>query len=159
MSGSLTVAAEGVVDQPRGTPRSVRFRWGRAPGRSLRRRAAWVVNTTDATLQRINATTFTRGPPVAVGGSPSAVAFGGGWVWVVDSGSSTVLKIDPRTMQVVSRSPVGNDPARLLVGGRLWVANAADGTVTRLDPATQQGQPIPVGSAPSSVATSTAPPG
>ncbi len=142
------------MDQPEGHRRRQEHSGRPGPGPiAYGDGAAWVVNTTDATLQRIDGTSFQASDPVAVGGSPAAVAFGGGWVWVVDSGSGTVVKIDPGTLQVVGRFHVGNDPvAAAYGGGRLWVANADDGTVTRLEPATQQGQPIPVGARPTGVA-------
>ena len=141
------------MDHPADTGAVRQIAVGQGPGPiAFGEGAAWVINTIDATLQRIDAGTLRPRRAVAVGGSPSAVTVGGGWVWVADSRSSSVLKIAPRSMRVIGRSPVGNDPVGLAYGGgRVWVANAADGTVTRLDPSTQQGQPIPVGSAPSSV--------
>ncbi len=114
--------------------------------------AAWVVNTTDATLQRIDSN-LRPSRPVAVGGTPSAVAVGGGFVWVADTASNTVAKLDPKTMQVIGRVPVGNDPTGIAYGGdRLWVANADDGTVSRVDPSTYRGTPLPIGSHPTGVA-------
>ena len=72
---------------------------------------------------------------------------------MTDTGSSSVIKIDPHTLAVVGRPRVGNDPAAVTFGGgRLWVANAGDGTVTRLDPASDQGQPVAVGRTPSGIA-------
>jgi len=138
---------------PRDTGAVKQIAVGQGPGPiAFGEGAAWVINAVDATLQRIDARTLRAAPAVAVGGSPTAVTVGGGWVWVTDGGSGSVLKLDPKTMQVVSRSHVGNDPVAVAYGGgRVWVANAADGTVTRLDPSTQQGQPIVVGHAPSSV--------
>jgi ABC-type transport system substrate-binding protein/class 3 adenylate cyclase len=115
--------------------------------------AAWVVNTTDGTMRRIDGTTFKVSKPISVGRLPGAVTVGGGWVWVTDTGSSSVIKIDPHSLAVVGRPRVGNDPAAVTFGGgRLWVANAGDGTVTRLDPASDQGQPVAVGRTPSGIA-------
>jgi peptide/nickel transport system substrate-binding protein len=116
-------------------------------------RAAWVINTTDATLQRIGADRLKPSHPVPVGGAPSAVAVGGGWVWVTDSSSSAILKVDPRLLRVVARLPVGNDPVAVVYGGgKVWVANAADGTVTRLDPSSGQAQVVAVGRDPAGLA-------
>ena len=137
---------------PKDTGAVTPIRVGQGPGPiAYGEGAAWVVNTIDATVQRIGAD-LKASRPVAVGGAPSAVTVGGGYVWVTDATSGTVAKIDPKTMQIVARSRVGNGPVGVAYGGgRLWVANADDGTVTRLDPVTQQGSPIPVGSRPSSV--------
>jgi peptide/nickel transport system substrate-binding protein len=140
---------------PQDTGAVTSIRVGQGPGPiAYGAGAAWVVNTIDATVQRIGPR-LEPSQPVAVGGTPSAVTVGGGYVWVADSGSSTVAELDPKTMQIVARSRVGNGPLGVAYGdGKLWVANADDGTVTRLDPATQQGRPIPVGSRPSSVSYS-----
>ena len=71
---------------------------------------------------------------------------GGGRVWVTDTSSGSVVKIDPRTRQVVARIPAGSDPTALAYGGgHLWVTNSGDGTVDRIDPATQDVQAVRVG--------------
>ena len=51
---------------------------GPGPTRSVRV-PAWVVNTTDGTMRRIDGTTFKVSKPISVGRLPGAVAVGGGW--------------------------------------------------------------------------------
>ena len=127
---------------------------GQGPGPiAFGEHAAWVINRTDGTLQRIDEEHLNPSDPVSVGRSPGAVAVGGGSVWVTDTASGTVLRIDPNTMHVVGHVLVGNDPvAATFGGGRLWVANGADGTITRVDPRTNEVRPVPVGRNPTGVA-------
>jgi ABC-type transport system substrate-binding protein/class 3 adenylate cyclase len=138
--------------QPQNAPTQISV--GQGPGPiAFGEGAAWVINTTDGTLQRIAATSLKPSTPIPVGVAPDAVTVGGGWVWVADSSSATVIKIDPKTLQVVARPSVGNDPVAVAFGGgHLWVANAADHTITRLDPQTGSGQPITVGGTPTGLA-------
>jgi ABC-type transport system substrate-binding protein/class 3 adenylate cyclase len=113
---------------------------------------AWVINSTDATLQRISSR-LEPSRPAAMGGAPSAVAVGGGWVWVADAAAGSVLKVDPGTLRVVARLPAGNDPEALVFGGgSVWIANRAGGTVTRLDPRTGTLRSVAVGRDPSGLA-------
>src|SRR5438552_363999 len=71
---------------------------------------------------------------IPLGGSPSALALGGGAVWVANSLDSTVSKIDPSLGRVAATIPVGSDPVALAVSGR-WVsvANEFSSTVSRID--------------------------
>jgi len=71
-----------------------------------------------------------------VGGSPTAVAAALGSVWVVDSVRGQLLRVDPRSGEVVGRSPAGRAPVAVAAGdGAVWVAGAG-GTVQRFDAAT-----------------------
>jgi len=74
-------------------------------------------------------------------------------VYVPDAGSDDVSVIDPATLKVVGRFPVGFDPEHVVPSydlTTLWVANTAvqhpeDGSVTPIDPRTATpGSPIPV---------------
>ena len=78
---------------------------------------------------------------VPVGDSPSAVAVGGGSIWVSvesgPSGGSEVARIDPVTAQVIATIPVKSLPGQLAFeDGSLWIGLA--GSVQRLDPDTGQ---------------------
>ena len=71
--------------------------------------------------------------------SARGLAIGAGAVWAGDvlyppSGSTPVLRIDPRTNGVVARIPVAAEVAAIAVGGgAVWVASD-NGTLTRIDP-------------------------
>jgi len=72
-----------------------------------------------------------------LGRSASAVAVGGGAVWIADAVDGTVSRVLSRPLQFVARIEVGRAPGGLAFGaGSVWVANRADGTVSRIDPRT-----------------------
>src|ERR1051326_6365969 len=50
---------------------------------------------------------------IATGTNPAGLAFGGGYVWVANSGEGTVGKIDPRTNRQIAKVKVG-DPTGLV---------------------------------------------
>ena len=76
---------------------------------------------------------------VRVGQRPSAVAGGGGAVWVTNSSAGAVSRIDPVTNTSV-QIPVGAGPSGVAVGaGAVWVANSGDATVSKITP-TVRGQ-------------------
>jgi DNA-binding beta-propeller fold protein YncE/predicted Ser/Thr protein kinase len=65
----------------------------------------------------------------------SAVAAGGGGVWLVDTAAERLVRLDPATSAIVARIRVGRGPRAVAVGaGSVWVANTSDGTVSRVDP-------------------------
>lgn len=69
----------------------------------------------------------------------ASVAVGGGFVWVSDSQRNRVLRIDPRTNDVVGETEVGGLPQYLVVDSNgVWVLNQLEGTVMQLDPHTGQ---------------------
>jgi YVTN family beta-propeller protein len=122
---------------------------------TVARRAVWVANSGDATVQRYDPATFDEGPirTITVGRRPSALAYGEGALWVADSGDDDVRRIDPSTNSTITIH-VGDEPVAVAVGaGAVWVANAGDGTVSRIDPATNEVvRTIKVGSSPAGVA-------
>jgi len=79
---------------------------------------------------------------VKVPRGPMSVAFTPEAIWVVSFGQSgdTVIRIDPRTNQIIG-DPIqtGRAPLSLAVGdGSVWVANHDAHTVTRMDAVTGQ---------------------
>lgn len=91
---------------------------------------------------------------VPVGTNPTAVAYGGGSLWVANQSDDTVMRVDPDTRQVTQTFPVGDNPAALVAtADDLWVANLADDTVTRISiPANRVvQQAIKVGSRPAAI--------
>ena len=76
---------------------------------------------------------------VGVGRRPTAVAVGAGGVWVANSESGTVSRLDPATGKFVDTIGVGADLNDVAVGlGSVWVADGNDGTVTEIDPSLDQ---------------------
>jgi YVTN family beta-propeller protein len=83
---------------------------------------------------------------VKVGDSPGdAIAVGEGGVWVAVQGSGggdRVVRIDPRTNDVVATIPVNSSPWDVAVGaGSVWVTGYGEtksGVLQRIDPTTNQ---------------------
>jgi DNA-binding beta-propeller fold protein YncE len=90
---------------------------------------------------RINPATYEPDASVAVGTEPSAVAGGGGLVWVASRRDGTVSVVDPDakrvqvTIPASGSGPVGQGgPGVAYASGSLWVANTAQRQVTRVEP-------------------------
>ncbi len=84
-----------------------------------------MANRTDGTVSRID-----PGTDVAetrrVGRALHAVAAGDEGVWVADAASGSVLRIDPRSLQVVDTVEIGSSPAALAVfDSGVWTAALA----------------------------------
>jgi YVTN family beta-propeller protein len=90
---------------------------------------------------------------VSLAGRPSAIAAGGGFVWVASEADGTVSRIDPET-GAVQTLPLEGGVAGLAYGsGALWVANPEGRTVAQIDPgALRVVQTVAVGNGPSAVA-------
>jgi virginiamycin B lyase len=80
--------------------------------------------------------TFEVVATIRVGREPKEIVAALGSVWVVNSRSNTVTRIDPRTNRVdgspipVGRNPIGITATR----GAIWVTNHADDTVSAIKP-------------------------
>jgi DNA-binding SARP family transcriptional activator/streptogramin lyase len=71
---------------------------------------------------------------IKAGGEPGGIAAGAGAVWVTDTASDLVLRIDPDGRSV-DRIPVGHRPTGIAVGdGEVWVVNQLDRTVSEINP-------------------------
>lgn len=69
------------------------------------------------------------------GTAPSAVVWANGSLWVANTVSRTVARIDPETDRVVATVPSAGAPTDLAAGeGAVWVLNGLDGTVVAIDP-------------------------
>jgi DNA-binding beta-propeller fold protein YncE/predicted Ser/Thr protein kinase len=103
--------------------------------------SAWVANTGDETVTRIDARTGSRqSPPIPVGEDPRAIAASAGAVWVGNFGDGTVSRIDTRTNRAAPPIAVGAAPTDIAVGpGRIWVATEGD-RILALDSGT--GRPL-----------------
>jgi YVTN family beta-propeller protein len=92
---------------------------------------------------------------VQVGQSPDALVYGFGSLWVANSGENTVMRINPKTREVIGTFEVGANPDAIALSAQnVWVANGSDGTVTEIDAATSRVvvPRIPVGALPAAVA-------
>ena len=86
---------------------------------------------------------------VAAGAAPCATAEAGGSVWVSEYGAPYLLRIDPKTNRVVSKTHIGDGSCGLGAGaGSLWVEDTSSGTLSRVSVATRKRTVIPVGSQP-----------
>jgi DNA-binding beta-propeller fold protein YncE len=116
----------------------------------------WVSSATAGNVRRIDLGTLAAGEPIAVGRGPAGVTVARGFVWVANSRSDTVSKVDP-SIHAVLGDPVevGGRPGGIDAGtSAIWVASAADDAVTRIDLATgeREGAPVAVGPEPGAVA-------
>jgi YVTN family beta-propeller protein len=92
---------------------------------------------------------------IPVGQAPEAITYGAGSVWVTNSGDNTVMRINPKTHEVIQTITVGSNPVGIAVAGsHVWVTNTGDGTVTEIDSTTNRivGDPIRVGGLPDAIA-------
>ena len=71
----------------------------------------WASDTTANRVVRIDPTTGRLVYPIGVGNGPSAIAFGSGAAWVVNS-LGTVWRIDPETNSVAAVIPTGQGTTR-----------------------------------------------
>jgi DNA-binding beta-propeller fold protein YncE len=116
----------------------------------------WVSSATTASVRRIDLGNASAGSPITVGRGPAGVTVANGFVWVANSRSGTVSKVDPTLGSVVGEPvEVGGRPGGVDAGPEfLWVASAADNSVTRIDLASSEadGDPVRVGPEPGAVA-------
>jgi streptogramin lyase len=109
----------------------------------------------DSTLARIEPASMRPSGSALAGGSPAAVVFGSGAVWVANSGGATVERFHPETFEqgAIRAISVGRRPSGLAYGqGAVWVANRGDDTLTRIDPGTGATLTMRVGDEPVAVA-------
>jgi DNA-binding beta-propeller fold protein YncE len=86
---------------------------------------------------------------VAAYAAPCAAAAGGKWVWVSEYGRPYVLKIDPGTNKVVSRTKIGTGSCGLGFGaGSMWIEDTSTSTVSRVSVTTGKRIAVNVGITP-----------
>lgn len=101
--------------------------------------AAWVVDSEDDTVSRIDPDTDTVVATIPVGASPFGIAATPEAVWVANSEGSSVSRIDPDTDTVVATVALRSFPGGIAADeDEVWVAGFDDGSVTRIDPATNR---------------------
>lgn len=70
---------------------------------------------------------------------PSALAVGGGAVWVLKNDEHAVLRLDPRTTHVQALVPLGFVPFDIAATDHaVWITGYYDDQLVRIDPATNQ---------------------
>jgi len=91
---------------------------------------------------------------VPTSGRPAGIAVGEGAVWITDSVSGTLLRVDPDKNLIVDQINVGAGSSGVAVGaGSVWVSNSDGGTVSEVNPGTDTVvATIRVGNGPSSLA-------
>jgi streptogramin lyase len=118
--------------------------------------AVWVSSASTGAVRRIDLSTATAGPPIAVGRGPAGITVGGDLVWVANSRSDSVTRVDPATRTLIGVPiAVGERPGGIDAGtDTVWVANSGDGTVSRIDVENGEsaGDPVVVGPQPGAVA-------
>ena len=111
--------------------RASRSRWATARAASPRVSAACGSPTRTTARCRASTRPAARSwPPIGVGRKPKELVAAHGFVWVVNSGSNTVSRIDPATNRLVGANlPVGREPVGIAAGeDSLWVTNFGDDT-------------------------------
>ena len=101
--------------------------------------AIWVED--GSALTRIDPATHRVRRRLVLGGEITGIAVGLGSVWMTRGTPATLLRIDPRTMEITRipiaqrRGPTQPFPIGLAIGSdAVWVLNGNTGTVTRIDP-------------------------
>jgi YVTN family beta-propeller protein len=97
-----------------------------------------------------------RLPTVQLAAPLSSIAVGAGAIWLTDSGTGALWRVDPRPVpveQTIALAPGASDVA--YGAGAVWVANPTTGTVSRIDPQTNRvTDTVAVGNTPGRVTTS-----
>ena len=155
--GSARLAAGpdtvGVIDAGRAGLSAVVSGVGRPGGVGYGAGAAWVTDSADDLLLRVDPAgqVIDRIP---VGRGPAGVTVGDGEVWVANELDGTVSEVNPAAGTQVAVIRAGVGPAAVAFGyGFVWVANQASDTVSRIAAATGRVTgTVRLGSAPAGLA-------
>jgi len=103
--------------------------------------SVWILTATGL-VQRIDPATNKLGAAISTGATTDAyqgISADRSGVWVTESNTATLFRVDPVAHKVVTTIPVGNTPKGVLTtGSAVWVADVRSGTVLRIDPATNK---------------------
>ena len=143
----------GVIDATQGVMTAVVSGAGRPAGLAYGAGAAWVTDSSDDLLLRVNSAHQVV-DRIPVGRGPTGVTVAGGEAWVANEFDATVSEVSPAAGTVVATIRVGNGPEAIASGyGSVWVANLTDYTLSRIDEASGNiVATIPLGSAPTGLA-------
>jgi YVTN family beta-propeller protein len=149
-TGALVNAINTVFDEVGPTER-VGDVWGGGTVRVASQGDAVWVAPFGGLLSRLGATTGHVVQQLDPNSGGSAIALGGGAVWLTDTEGDNVTRVDPSGL--VTPIPVGNGPTGVAFGyGEVWVADSLDNAVVRINPSTGGMTKIPVGTSPAGVA-------
>jgi len=107
--------------------------------------SVWVLSDSQGVLSRVDPRTNAVAARISVAPHSFAAVFGGGAVWITNTGSKAnsgagaVQRVDPGTNKVVATVAVGPQPRFLAAGeGGVWTLNQGDGSVSRVDQKTNR---------------------
>jgi len=102
----------------------------------------WVTSFDDSVVMRIDTKTSKVETTIDLP-SPTGIAFGGGWVWVVEHRADKLARIDPTTGHVVEEIPLGDRGGDETCGmcvenvvyafGSAWTADNLGRSISRID--------------------------
>ena len=131
-SGALVNAINTVFDEVGPTER-VGDVWGGGTVRVASQGDAVWVAPFGGLLSRLGAMTGHVVQQLDPSSGGSAIAVGGGAVWLTDTEGDNVTRVDPSGL--VTPIPVGNGPTGVAFGyGDVWVADSLDNAVVRINP-------------------------
>lgn len=104
-------------------------------------RVVWAMTGTGRAV-RIDPATDQTAISVQLGATTDhfgGIAVDSNGIWVTDSDTKTLYRVDATSLDVVARIPAGEIPDGVVaIGESVWVADAQGGTVLRIDPATNE---------------------
>jgi YVTN family beta-propeller protein len=104
-----------VIDATQGVVTGVVSGAGRPAGLAYGAGAAWITDSSDGFLLRVNSAHRVV-DRIPVGRGPSGVTVAGGEVWVANEFDGTVSEVSPATGTVVATIRVGNGPQAITSG-------------------------------------------
>lgn len=115
--------------------------------------ALWIGDTFNGKVYRFDLRTR-RVKPYSVGGSIDDLAFGGGYVWVIDGTTGMLTRVAPRDGQTTRRSlnTAGDLSSIATGGGKVWITDNTLDIVWRVSTDLNEVTSIPVGARPDDVA-------
>ena len=148
VAAGLDANAVGIIDPDGVDIKSVLTLDGRSNGLASDGDTVWIAGADGGTIRRIIGPDH-RNDVWHVVASADGVDYGAESLWVTNSLTRSLVRLNPSTFGVVQRYPVGNGPRAVEVGeGAVWVANTIDGTVSRIGLDGTRSEPIPVGPGP-----------
>jgi YVTN family beta-propeller protein len=114
----------------------------------------WVANVTDETLSTFEVDEPELDPSsTRLDFRPGAMAYGDGFLWIIDTQADTVVQLGGRPMGILNPGiPVGAGPISVAAGGgAAWVANDLDASLSRIELESADA-PIELGFAPGPIA-------
>jgi class 3 adenylate cyclase/outer membrane protein assembly factor BamB len=112
------------------------------------------VGSSDGTLTAFDPLTGRRHDKIEIVGTPDALAYSEGSIWVMDSLQGEIIRVDPVNGLELSRISLSGNLKEIAAGdGGVWVLDAVAGTATPIDPSTDTPRsPVELGSTPTAIA-------